>query len=286
MGTGKGSSKADIRWLFRFLDVDAGDLDVNIHPNKKKEVRFNREKETENFISEAVKKALGTGGAVVRTANISGIRAALKVIWQKKNKSSIKILCQQTKGLTVKLPYLSAEPAARPPETVIETPHMVFPQQDAPVKTPVMEPEQDLSVIIDPPVIRPFDFDDLTLRGIIFDTYIMAVDEDNFYLIDQHAAHERVFYEKLVSQYEAGEKLRQPLLMPILMNVDVSAAESEDRWAPLLDNMGFTIENFGQTSYRVSEIPTFMEIGEARRFSQRFHRRRREENSPAATKLS
>lgn len=147
---------------------------------------------------------------------------------------------------------------------------MVFPQQDAPVETPVMEPEQDLSVIIDPPVIRPLDFDDLTLRGIIFDTYIMAVDEDNFYLIDQHAAHERVFYEKLVSQYEAGEKLRQPLLMPILMNVDVSAAESEDRWAPLLDNMGFTIENFGQTSYRVSEIPTFMEIGEAEDFIKDF----------------
>ena len=45
---------------FLFLDVDAGDLDVNIHPNKK-EVRFNREKETENFISEAVKRLLAQG---------------------------------------------------------------------------------------------------------------------------------------------------------------------------------------------------------------------------------
>lgn len=253
---------------FLFLDVDAGDLDVNIHPNKK-EVRFNREKETENFISEAVKKALGTGGAVVRAANIFRDKGSFEGHMAKEEQIVYKNIMstnQRADGQTA----VSAEPAARPPETVIETPHMVFPQQDAPVETPVMEPEPDLSVIIDPPVIRPFDFDDLTLRGIIFDTYIMAVDEDNFYLIDQHAAHERVFYEKLVSQYEAGEKLRQPLLMPILMNVDVSAAESEDRWAPLLDNMGFTIENFGQTSYRVSEIPTFMEIGEAEDFLKDF----------------
>lgn len=250
---------------FLFLDVDAGDLDVNIHPNKK-EVRFNREKETENFISEAVKKALGTGGAVVRAANIFRDKGSFEGHMAKEEQ----IVYKNIMSTTQRADGQTAVSAARPPETVIETPHMVFPQQDAPVETPVMEPEQDLSVIIDPPVIRPFDFDDLTLRGIIFDTYIMAVDEDNFYLIDQHAAHERVFYEKLVSQYEAGEKLRQPLLMPILMNVDVSAAESEDRWAPLLDNMGFTIENFGQTSYRVSEIPTFMEIGEAEDFLKDF----------------
>lgn len=43
----------------------------------------------------------------------------------------------------------------------------------------------------------PFDFQDLDYLGSIFDTYIMACDADCFYLIDQHAAHERVFYEKL-----------------------------------------------------------------------------------------
>ena len=73
--------------------------------------------------------------------------------------------------------------------------------------------------------------------------------------------------------------------MPILMNVDVSTAESEDRWTPLLDNMGFTIENFGQTSYRVSEIPTFMEIGEAEDFIKDFIDGAGE-NSPAATRSS
>ncbi len=199
MGTGKGSSKADIRWLFCFLDVDAGDLDVNIHPNKKRSGSTGKKKRKTLF--RGGKKALGTGGAVVRAANIFRDKGSFEGHMAKEEQIVYKNIMstnQRADGQTA----VSAEPAARPPETVIETPHMVFPQQDAPVETPVMEPEQDLSVIIDPPVIRPFDFDDLTLRGIIFDTYIMAVDEDNFYLIDQHAAHERVFYEK------AGQPVR------------------------------------------------------------------------------
>lgn len=74
-------------------------------------------------------------------------------------------------------------------------------------------------IAIQPPAIKPFDFDSLTVTGVIFNTYITAVDEDNFYLFDQHAAHERIFYEKLVSEYDRDEKLTQPILLPILINV-------------------------------------------------------------------
>ena len=95
-------------------------------------------------------------------------------------------------------------------------------------------------------------------------------DEDDFYLIDQHAAQERIFYERLVSQYENDEKVRQPMLMPILIDVDISCAEKEDVWKPVLDSMGFSVENFGRTSYRVREIPAFMSIGEAEDFLRDF----------------
>ena len=50
-------------------------------------------------------------------------------------------------------------------------------------------------------VNKPFDFDELTMIGAVFNTYIAAQDENSFYLIDQHAAHERIFYEKLLKQY-------------------------------------------------------------------------------------
>ena len=106
--------------------------------------------------------------------------------------------------------------------------------------------------------------------GKLFNTYLMVENDKEVILIDQHAAQERIFYERLVSQYENDEKVRQPMLMPILIDVDISCAEKEDVWKPVLDSMGFSVENFGRTSYRVREIPAFMSIGEAEDFLRDF----------------
>jgi len=130
--------------------------------------------------------------------------------------------------------------------------------------------EQRTPIEIYSPLLKPFDFNDLWVTGCIFDTYITATDDNSFYLIDQHAAQERVFYEKLVNEYEAGEKVRQTILVPIIVNVDYSQLENSDEWLEPLTEMGFTIEEFGGTSFRVTEIPMFMEIGEADEFLKEY----------------
>ncbi|MBQ1826041.1 MAG: DNA mismatch repair protein MutL, partial [Firmicutes bacterium] len=111
---------------------------------------------------------------------------------------------------------------------------------------------------------------DLWVTGCIFDTYITATDDDSFYLIDQHAAQERVFYEKLVGEYEAGEKVRQTIMVPLIINVDYSQLENSNEWIDTLTEMGFTIEEFGGNAFRITEIPMFMEIGEADLFLKEF----------------
>ncbi len=58
--------------------------------------------------------------------------------------------------------------------------------------------------------------------------------------------------------------------MPIIIDADISAAQQEDEWLPLLSDMGFNIENFGMGSYRISEIPTFMSLSEAESFTVDF----------------
>ena len=108
------------------------------------------------------------------------------------------------------------------------------------------------------------------MTGCVFDTYITATDANNFYLIDQHAAQERVFYEKLVNEYEAGEKVRQTILVPLILNVDYSQLENQDEWRDPLTEMGFTIEDFGGNAFRITEIPMFMEMGEADEFLKEF----------------
>lgn len=143
----------------------------------------------------------------------------------------------------------------------------VLRQGDAPAEKPA---ESVFSFRQEPKTPPPFNFDDLTLLGAIFNTYIMASDETCFYLIDQHAAHERIFFEKLMTQYEREEKHRQPLLFPIMLDISCSAAQGQEEWMTALCQMGFLIEEFGVKTYAVKEIPMFMELDEAESFLRDF----------------
>lgn len=112
----------------------------------------------------------------------------------------------------------------------------------------------------------PFDFRELRVTGTIFATYITAVDEDSFYLIDQHAAHERIFFEKLMAQYENQETHSQPIMFPIMLNVSHSADQNAEDWLAALAQMGFGAEPFGPRTYAVKSIPLFMGLEEAQCF--------------------
>ncbi len=254
--------------VFLFLTLASSDLDVNIHPNKR-EVRFDDEKTIETFISHSIKDALGTKDSVVRAANI------FKYDKQEENRQTIQRSTDDTDyQVNLKNIMSTNEVLEVSPDEGNNTQHsFVMEKVELP---PMTQPdsietnEKPLDLSIKEPLLKPFDFDSIDIKGIIFDTYILAVDEDNFYLIDQHAAHERIFYEKLISEYQREEKLRQPILMPIIIDADISASQQEEEWLKLLSDMGFTIENFGMESYRISEIPTFMSLSEAEDFAGDF----------------
>jgi len=249
---------------FLFLNVNADQLDVNIHPNKRA-VRFDNEKDIEAFISRAIKEALGTKAAVVRAANIF------------KEQPQENMASKVSEEQVVIKNIMSTIPPVTTPEPIkVKEPEIIsyapLSKDSEIVETPpvITEPENDKIIEIQNPLYRPFDFDELNITGVIFNTYITAVDDQNFYLIDQHAAHERIFYEKLVAEYDNDEKLSQPILMPILMDVDLSKGQDEESWLDTVRKMGFVIESFGPSSYRITEIPTFMELGEAEDFLRDF----------------
>lgn len=141
------------------------------------------------------------------------------------------------------------------------------PQEIKPQIKTVTAPQH---LTVQAPLMKPFDFSDLMITGSIFNTYITAVADDTFYLIDQHAAHERIFYEKLVKEYEEEEKVRQPILMPLMIQVSLKADEDKFTWLAALTKMGYTIEEFGQETYRITEIPAFMSLEEAEDFAVDF----------------
>jgi DNA mismatch repair protein MutL len=253
--------------VFLFLNLNSSDLDVNIHPNKK-EVRFNHEKDVEDFISEAIKGALHTKDSVARAS----INSVPNIFSFDSDSFKEELPKYQPKETQFDIKNIMSTVTEQVEEEI--TPTLEVPPMPEPKMNVALDTDLNVGLAIDfhieKPVLKPFDFDDLIVKGVIFDTYILATDADSFYMIDQHAAHERIFYEKLVSEYENGEKLRQPMFVPILINVDISTKIQDSDWLDILSKMGFAIEAFGQNSYRVSEIPTFMEISEAEDFLKDF----------------
>ncbi|MDF3003339.1 MAG: mutL, partial [Bacillota bacterium] len=111
-----------------------------------------------------------------------------------------------------------------------------------------------------------FEIGALTVTGSIFGTYITAVDDSCFYLIDQHAAHERIFYEQLLAEYRKEEKTQQLILTPFIINVTHAVKNDTGKMLHFLGNLGFEIEEFGPTAYIVKAIPYYMGLEESKDF--------------------
>ncbi len=93
------------------------------------------------------------------------------------------------------------------------------------------------------------------LIGCIFNTYWMFSYQDKLYFVDQHAAHEKVNYEKLVRQYKAHQVYTQQLNPPIIVSLSPSETETLETYQQYFAELGFTIESFGGTEYAISTIP-------------------------------
>ncbi|WP_352417888.1 DNA mismatch repair endonuclease MutL [Proteiniborus sp.] len=98
---------------------------------------------------------------------------------------------------------------------------------------------------------------DLHIIGNLFDTYIFAEDrmEKELYIIDQHAAHERIMYEKIKFQLESDEVYMQQLIVPQIVDVSHSEAQLVKENMSLFKNIGFDIEEFGTNSIVIRSVP-------------------------------
>ena len=93
------------------------------------------------------------------------------------------------------------------------------------------------------------------LIGQLFDTYWMVEYNDQLYIIDQHAAHERVLYEKTLKSMQTREFTSQMISPPIVLNLSMREAELLNTYMDRFTRIGFEIEEFGQDSYAVRAVP-------------------------------
>ncbi len=108
----------------------------------------------------------------------------------------------------------------------------------------------------------------LRLIGQVAATYLIAEGPDGLYLIDQHAAHERVLFDQLMAQYHAAAVPTQALVQPVAVEFSAEKALTLSQQLPGLRKLGFEVEDFGPNAFLVRSVPAVFAAGDPKAILQ------------------
>lgn len=112
-------------------------------------------------------------------------------------------------------------------------------------------------------------FSSLDILGQLLGCYLVCVSQRGMALIDQHAAHERIAFERMRQQLEKGEVGRQNLLIPQVLELPVGEAALFEEGLGVLDDLGFTVERFGPSRFAIKAVPALLPEGDYRELMRR-----------------
>ncbi|MGE8126169.1 DNA mismatch repair protein MutL [Methylobacterium sp. UNC300MFChir4.1] len=248
---------------------DPGLVDVNVHPAKT-EVRFREPGLVRALIVSAIHDALRRGGARSATTGaartLDALRPAGAPLATHSGATAPSLFRPTRPGPfpsgapSVAAPpgYRSSaawrpapQPARVEPTGFGEAAQAVWagPEPEA-VAAP---PQADTRVAAD--AVEALDHPLGAARAQIHETYILAQTRDGLVIVDQHAAHERLVYERMKAEREAGGIARQGLLIPDVVEMSPEEADRLVVAAPDLDRLGLSIEAFGPGAVLVREVP-------------------------------
>ncbi|MGP0061885.1 MAG: DNA mismatch repair endonuclease MutL [Beijerinckiaceae bacterium] len=235
--------------LVLFVSCDPQDVDVNVHPAKA-EVRFRDSGLVRGLIVGGLKETLA---AALHKATPSNATAALEAFARRQ--SSPAWSRAGFSPSTRPLPrWDSRQSPANPGFAEDSVPYEPFVPPSADTRAAAAEPQRDA---IDAPLGAA--------RAQIHDTYIIAQTLDGFVIVDQHAAHERLVYERLKTARTKSDPQRQLLLIPAIVEMDESAVARLLDAAPFLAELGLVLESFGPGAIAVREVPSILKIPDVQR---------------------
>lgn len=230
------------------IDVHPAAVDVNVHPTKS-EVKFRNTTQVMSVLGRAVRAALLESG--VRPWEEPGIPASLDTAQRRFELRRLGTSSHESAWDTPPWMSVSDEPGSAPAPTGGWRDEG---QSGAWQREPVTPPAA-------PPMVQTSKLPPLRIIGQIAQSYIVAESPDGMYLIDQHAAHERITYERLMAQRGAGVIESQELLIPQVVDLPPTAQNLLLAAADRLAEWGFVIEPFGR-SLRVRAIPATLYPGD------------------------
>ena len=120
---------------------------------------------------------------------------------------------------------------------------------------PLPEGEPEQLDLFEQRLLNPATKSDIRIIGQLFDTYWLVQFEDKFYMIDQHAAHEKVLYERTLKSLADKEITSQMVSPPLILTLSMQEAEKLSAYQDYFRELGFEIEPFGGKEYAVSAVP-------------------------------
>ena len=120
----------------------------------------------------------------------------------------------------------------------------------------VNEPEPKQLELFEEKLLSPQSRSRIRMIGQVFDTYWLAQFEDKFYIIDQHAAHEKIYYERLVRKFREHSIDSQYLTPPLIVSLNMQEEEILNANRDYFEKFGFEIEHFGGREYCISAVPS------------------------------
>ena len=227
--------------LALFLTVPGEAVDVNVHPAKA-EVRFRDSGGVRGLIVGGLKHALAEAGHRASTTVSAAALGAFRA--------------PERRGAQP-LPWGHRTPASASavPQGLAEAAHSY---QAPPGEDAMLAPAARVDAPTAPAEPKATAFPLGAARGQVHETYIVAQTADGLVLVDQHAAHERLVYERLKRAFIEGDVTRQGLLIPDVVELDEAAAQRLLGHAADLGRLGLVIEGFGPGTVIVRETPALL----------------------------
>lgn len=250
------------------IEMEGNDLDVNVHPAKR-EVRFAREAEVYQIVYETVRNVLTHREMIPKVTLADEEEKQPKVIlksadipepFETKRRERLQSApvfrnrVQEEGGY----PSVSRGPAfSREEESLFAGTLSQQEQIPVPEAKPVEpeKPEKQLE-LFEEKLLSPESRSHHQLIGQIFDTYWLVQFEDQFYIIDQHAAHEKVYYERLVKQFRERTIESQYVSPPLIVSLNLEEEALLRANQEYFREFGFEIEPFGGKEYCISAVPS------------------------------
>jgi DNA mismatch repair protein MutL len=248
-----------------FLEIDPAAVDVNIHPSKR-EVKFHREFEIRKLVAQAVRETLlAFHGEPAKTISATETPSAPRPKFEQPEMLSSKPATE------ISTPALPQFPEKLKPAVELQK----IPAQQSPLKmgfSPMFAPTPVLQPAIPNPASAPTGATPLLnvplrLVGVVGKLYVLLESDRGLVLLDQHAAHERILYEQMLTRLEQNSFApSQKLLLPETVELPPRDAQFLREQLSVLSKLGVGLGEFGERTFLLDALPPFVKVGDARKF--------------------